>query len=125
MFRDYAEYERYFEKMMEQAPESIKPKLKKKSPAEFERENYYDKVEWYLVEEWGTDSFIDIFYGKCEENDSEVETPEEKRARELHEGVHDIVWDGWEVNAAIPLVARAVFVYLFEKKAIHQNQWSG
>lgn len=119
MYRNYEEYEKCFEEMQKKAPKSIN--LRKQTPEEFASENYRDKIEWYLVEEWNTDFFHNIFFGNCPENYSDEITPEEQRADELHGRVCDIIWEGWEKGWDVPKTARAVFVYLISEKAIEQE----
>lgn len=116
MYRNYAEYEKHFDDMQKNGPQAVRGKLKKKTPEQFEVENYRDKVEFYLAEEWDTGWFHDIFC--TEENMSDEMTPEEKRLLELYEKVYDIIFSGLERNDCIPNVARKVLVFLQKENVL-------
>lgn len=124
MYRNYQEYLTFFEDVLaKNVPPGVF--LKKQTLEQFLWENYRDKIEWYLMEEWDTNSFTEIFYGNCYLSDVEESdelTPEEIRAEELHGGVHDIIEDGFEKGLSIPQTAKKVFDYLSKEKAIQQSQ---
>ena len=106
MYRNYEEYERFIEESKEKFP-SAAGKIKKKSYEEFLRENYRDKIEFYLMAEWSVGPFHEIFYGEIDLESQEM-TDEEIRADQIHNGVHDIIdqcyLNGESVNNAAVLV---------------------
>jgi hypothetical protein len=119
MYRNYEEYEVALEKLLENAPKNVK--IEKKTKEQFEHDNYRDKVEWYLMEEWNTKPLHEIFFGHIvndDDDDSDEFTPEEYRAEELHGGVHDILDSCFEKGCGISQAAGKVFKYLKKQKAI-------
>lgn len=115
MYRNYEEYLINFEEMVANAPKNIK--LRKLDREEFEYENYRDKVEWYLMEEWNAPYFHDIFYTNCDLESEEL-TPEEKRSDKMHYKVLDIIEYHYDNNMSVNQAAAKVYRYLKKKKAI-------
>ena len=119
MYRNYEEYEKAFEIMIERAPAGIK--IVKKSQEEFLVDNYRDKIEWYLMEEWETATFPEIFYRDCDydlDEDSDELSPEEMRGDELNSGVWEIVNNGYERGMSVNQTAFLVYEYLKNEGAI-------
>lgn len=113
MYRNYEEYEKAFVEMIAKVPAGIR--LKKKTREEFARDNYRDKVEWYLMAEWCTDSFMDIIYRDVEYvegDESDEMTPEEKVADELHTHIFDMIDCGLLRRESVNETARVVYGYL-------------
>lgn len=114
MYRNYEEYLTHFQEFLSKnAPAGAR--LKKKTIEEFLADNYRDKIEWYLMEEWETPPFHDIFYGdidfsNVEENDEMTE--EEILADEINDKVYDIIENGREKGLSIPQTAKKVLDYL-------------
>ena len=118
MYRNYEEYERSYEEMM-RSNHLDKSKFRKRTQEEFYRDNYRDRVEWYLMEEWGTEAFHNIFFADCDyENESEEITPEEERAEELHHCVYDIIEESQDKGMSINQTAGKVYEYLSKENAI-------
>jgi hypothetical protein len=117
MYRNYNEYLIEHEKMVANAPEGMK--IHKKSEEQFDHDNYRDKVEWYLMEEWNTDAFHNIFFAGCDmDDDSEEPTPEEERAYDLHHRVHNIIDKCYTKKMSVNQAASKVYNYLKKKEAI-------
>ena len=120
MYRNYEEYEKAFEVMVKRAaPAGIN--IVKKSLEEFLVDNYRDKIEWYLTQEWGTETFPEIFYRDCEcdlDEDCDEISEEEMRGDDLHSGVWEIVNDGYERGMSVNQTAFAVYEYLKNEGAI-------
>lgn len=114
MYRNYEEYLTFFQEVLaKNIPAGVT--LKKKTIEEFLVENYRDKIEWYLMAEWETPPFHEIFYAnidlsQVEENDEM--TNEEIRADEVHNKVHDIIENGRNKGLSIPQTAKKVLDYL-------------
>jgi len=115
MYRNYEEYERFYDEMVEK--NGLDPS-KKRTVEQFQRENYRDKVEWYLMEEWSTMAFHDIFFSDCYEDESDEMTPEEIRGEELHGAVYDIIEHGQDKGMSVNQTARLVYEFLSKEKAI-------
>jgi len=115
MYRDYQHYEQAFERMTEQAPEGVI--LRKLSWEEFHEENYKDKVEFYLMEEWCLPPFHEIFFSG-EDHESEERTPADDRGEMLHGGVHDILDHGYENKWNVVQTAAKILEFLKNQSAI-------
>lgn len=106
MYRDYSDY-------LASYSEDVKkiPNLRKKSLEEFLWENYRDKVEYYLMEEYCLEPFHEIIYSDVSETDMESEelTESEKKAHDIHDQVGDIIESGFKNKISIQRVARKVF----------------
>jgi hypothetical protein len=119
MYRNYEEYQKDFNERIAPEAEKHNIKCKLQSKEKFEEENYRDKVEFYLTEEWGTPELHDIFYKDCDfSSDSEEETPEEKRGDELHEKYYDIVSEGYSKGYSVNQTARKAYEYFSKEKTI-------
>jgi hypothetical protein len=116
MYRNYEEYESALDKLQENAPANVK--IKKKTRQEFDYENYRDKIEWYLMEEWGTEPFHEIFFGHLTDIESDEPTPEDFRAEELHGCVYDIIDSCYEKKFSVNQAASKIYLYLKKEKAI-------
>lgn len=118
MYRNYEEYQKIMGEMIRQ--NNMEGKIKLRTLEEFLRDNYRDKVEWYLMEEWGTEPFHEIFYAGCEppEDESDEISPEEERADELHGVVYEIIMGGMKLGMSVNQTARKVYEYLSKEKAI-------
>lgn len=118
MYRNYDEYLAELEKMRRNAPNGMT--FRKKTKDEFHRENYKDKVEWYLMEEWDTGYFHEIFFPEASE--TEESTPEEidqeQRGYDLHNGVHNIIEKCYRKGMSVNQAAAKVYRYLKKKEAI-------
>lgn len=119
MYRNYQEYEKDFAERIVPFISAVGKAPRKKSVEEFNRENYRDKVEWYLCAEWSVESLADVFYGDCDlEDDSDYMTPEEERGDELHSGVYEIVENGYNNGECVNQTAYAVYEYLKKESVI-------
>lgn len=113
MYRNYEEYEKALGEMIAKAPAGVR--FKKKTREEFAKENYRDKVEWYLMNEWCTETFLDIIYRDVEyveDDESDEMTPEEEVADEMHNHIFDIIDCGLLRRESVNETARVVYGYL-------------
>lgn len=115
MFKSYGEYEKFYNEARKRFP-----KIRKKTPLEVEFENYRDLVEYYLVSEYCTLPFSEMFYGDVSMKDfqSEVMTPAETRGYMIQEQTDSMIKLGFEGKVSVPETAANVYDYLKKAKAI-------
>jgi hypothetical protein len=111
MYKNYEEYEFYFEEMLKSAPKNIK--FKKLSLEEFLSTNYKDKVEWYLCEEWNLDPFHEIFFSHSD-MESETMSPEEILYEKLYHSCTNIIENGRINKVSVNQTALEVLNFLKE-----------
>lgn len=120
MYRDYETYLKEFAEIIAKNP-GMEEKMKPRSKEQFLWENYRDKVEWYLVEEWGTKHFHDIFYENVDwqaSMESEELTEDEERGCDLQDATNEIIHNCYENKECIQKAATLVLDYLKKEQAV-------
>lgn len=108
MFTSYSQYEEWYEEAKKRFP-----KIRKKTVREVELENYHDLVEYYIVTEYCTKPFHEVFYGDVTLQDfqSEVMTPIETKGHLIQDNTDSMIVSGFEGKVSVPETAANVHAY--------------
>lgn len=113
MFKSYSEYEEWYNETKKRFP-----KIRKKTVLEVVFENYRDLVEYYLVSEYCTLPFSEVFYGDVSNFQSEIMTPAETRGFMIQDQTDEMIRLGFEGLVSVPETAANVYDYWKQAKAI-------
>ena len=119
MFKSYGEYEEWYNEAKKRFP-----KIRKQTMLEVEFENYRFLVEYYLISEYCTLHFSEMFYGDVSMNDfqSEVMTPAETKGYMIQEHTDNMIKIGFEGKISVPETAANVYKYWKQVKAIKKTK---
>ena len=118
MIKSYGEYEEWYNEAKKRFP-----KIRKKTVLEVVFENYRDLVEYYLVSEYCTLPFSEVFYGDVSSNfQSEVMTPAETRGYIIQEQTDSMIKLGFEGLVSVPETAANVYSYWKRAKVVKKTK---
>lgn len=113
--RNYSEYLSRFEELVKMG---IVKKNKHMSFNEWHLFNFKERVENYLMEEYGTTWFHEICYGHVTDYESIEETAEDIKGQEIQLGILQIIEEFYLTKQNIPNAAFTVFNYLKEHNCV-------
>lgn len=109
--RNYSEYLSRFEELVKMG---IVKKNKHMSFNEWHYYNFKERVENYLMEEYGTTWFHEICYGHVSDYESIEETEEDAKGQEIQLLILQIIEEFYLNKQSVPNTASVLFGYLKE-----------
>lgn len=113
--RSYSEYLIRFEELVKMG---IVKKNKHMGFKEWHCYNFKERVELYLMEEYGTKWFHEICYGHVTAEELLEETLEDIKGQEVQLGILQIIEEFYLTKQNIPNTAFTVFNYLKERNCV-------
>ena len=107
MFKDYQDYLNFHNNELLPISQKTNVVVRKKTLEQFLIDNYKDRVEHYLMTQYKTDAFHDLFFGKGDMDSDEL-TSEEIRYERLYNVICNLIEvcriSGFDINRTSRLV---------------------